>query len=267
MTQTWLTVDCDDFRHIPKHYGHPTRSKKPILSYDLSPEFKLGMQGFQNWLSTHENPVTLFVIADSLENSEFGAWLNNLITEYRDRITIGCHGLTHKSWSAWPENVEQFGKSITQAIQRISGFAGENFRPWFRAPAGYMAPWMVAPLADCGIIVDSSINDSILTRVKVGNGNTWQQVRAACQRVGLMQREWLTKWRLPVNGPALSIFPLSIIAHHAWRQLPPILAAGDLTKAVEHENSAITTVYWHILDHSRRRGRWRPPIAKSILNH
>ena len=267
MTQTWLTVDCDDFRHIPKHYGHPTRSKSPILSQELSPEFKVGMRGFEHWLSTHENPVTLFVIADSLENQEFCLWLKGIITEYSNRITIGCHGLTHKSWSAWPEDAEQFSQSITQAMEQISGFAGENFRPWFRAPAGYMAPWMVAPLVDCGITVDSSINDSILTRVKAGGGNTWQQVRDTCQQVGLLEREWLTKWRLPVNGPALSLFPLSLIAHRAWKQLPPPLSAAELTKSVEDEKTEIVTVYWHILDHSRRRGRWQPPITKSILNH
>ena len=116
MTQTWLTVDCDDFRHIPKHYGHPTRSKSPILSQELSPEFKLGMRGFEHWLSTHQNPVTLFVIADSLENQEFCLWLKGVITEYSNRITIGCHGL--------PTNHGQLGQR-TQ-----SNSASQSLRRW-----------------------------------------------------------------------------------------------------------------------------------------
>ena len=267
MTQTWLTVDCDDFRHIPKHQGHPTRSKTPIKSSELSDEFRLGMQGFDKWLTSHENPVTLFVIADSLNEPEFSSWLSNLIAKFGQRVTIGCHGLTHKSWSAWPENAELFSQSMTRAMEEISLHAKDNFRPWFRAPAGYMAPWMVKSLVDCGVTVDSSVNDSILTTSKAGRGNTWRQVKDACREYNLLEREWLTKWRLPVNGPALSLFPLSIFARRAWKQLPPLLESEDLTRVIEDKNQEIITVYWHILDHARQRGNWRPPIRESLLNH
>ena len=27
---TWLTVDTDDVRHLPKHQGHPTRALYPL---------------------------------------------------------------------------------------------------------------------------------------------------------------------------------------------------------------------------------------------
>jgi len=264
---TWLTVDCDDIRHIPKHYGHPTRTTSPIVSTALSPAFSSGMKGFENWLNSHDKPVTLFVIADSLANEEFSTWLTRIITDFSDRLTIGCHGLDHKSWSAWPENPELFKQSMTKAISIISTFAKANFRPWFRAPAGYMAPWMVAPLFECGIVVDSSVNDSILTQTKSGKGNTWQQVRDACSLTGMIEREWLTRWKLPINGPALSKFPLSIIARGAWKKIPPIISSERLTQGIEDENQTITTVYWHILDHSRNRGKWHPPIPESILNH
>lgn len=267
MNRTWLTIDCDDIRHIPKHHGHPTRTKSPIASKELSDEFKLGMQGFAAWLASHNKPVTLFVIADSLADDEFRSWLADLISVYNDRLTIGCHGLDHKSWSAWPENPTLFKQSMLEAIEIISQFAKANFCPWFRAPAGYMAPWMVAQLRECGITVDSSINDSILTKGKSGRGNTWQQVRTACKEAGLIEREWLTKWKLPVNGPALSKFPLSIIAKNAWKNLPPLISSEHLIQTVEDENQVITTVYWHILDHSRNQGKWQPPITNSILNH
>ena len=267
MSLTWLTIDCDDIRHIPKHHGHPTRTKSPIASDELSPAFRLGMKGFEEWLVSHDKPVTLFVIADSLEDEEFSAWLTAIIDKFNHRVTIGCHGLNHKSWSAWPENPELFKQSMKEAIMIISEFAKANYRPWFRAPAGYMAPWMIEPLFECGITVDTSINDSILTRSKSGKGNTWQQVRSACEEVGLIEREWLTKWNLPVNGPALSKFPLSIIARNAWKNLPPVITSDKLTQIVEDENQTITTVYWHLLDHGKSSGKWQPPITQSILNH
>ena len=53
MSLTWLTIDCDDIRHIPKHHGHPTRTKSPIASSELSPAFKSGMKGFEEWLESH----------------------------------------------------------------------------------------------------------------------------------------------------------------------------------------------------------------------
>ena len=267
MSLTWLTIDCDDIRHIPKHHGHPTRTKSPIASDELSPAFRLGMKGFEEWLETHDKPVTLFVIADSLEDEEFSAWLTAIIDKFSHRVTIGCHGLDHKSWSAWPENPELFKQSMKEAIMIISEFAKANYRPWFRAPAGYMAPWMIEPLFECGITVDTSINDSILTRSKSGKGNTWQQVRSACEEVGLIEREWLTKWNLPVNGPALSKFPLSIIAKNAWKNLPPVITSDKLIQIIEDENQTITTVYWHLLDHGKSSGKWQPPITQSILNH
>ena len=267
MSLTWLTIDCDDFRHIPKHHGHPTRTKSPISSNELSPAFRSGMKGFVEWLENHDKPVTLFVIADSLEDEEFSAWLAAIINKFSHRVTIGCHGLDHKSWSAWPENPDLFKQSMDEAIKIISDFAKGNYRPWFRAPAGYMAPWMIKPLSECGIIVDSSINDSILTGSKSGRGNTWQQVRNACNDAGVIEREWLTKWKLPVNGPALTKFPLSVIARYAWKSLPRVITPDNLLNVIEDKNQPLCTVYWHILDHSRNQGKWQPPIPYSILNH
>jgi peptidoglycan/xylan/chitin deacetylase (PgdA/CDA1 family) len=225
------------------------------------------MKGFVEWLENHDKPVTLFVIADSLEDEEFSAWLAAIINKFSHRVTIGCHGLDHKSWSAWPENPDLFKQSMDEAIKIISDFAKGNYRPWFRAPAGYMAPWMIKPLSECGIIVDSSINDSILTGSESGRGNTWQQVRNACNDVGVIEREWLTKWKLPVNGPALTKFPLSVIARYAWKSLPRVITPDNLLNVIEDKNQPVSTVYWHILDHSRNQGKWQPPIPYSILNH
>jgi hypothetical protein len=262
-----LTVDCDDFRHIPKHQGHPTRSKKQIDSNQLSEQLAAGIVGFEKWFSSHKSPVTLFVIADSLQNEEFRHWLVRLISSYPKRITIGCHGLTHRSWSAWPEDLEGFQTAIIQACEQIKSVVGESFRPWFRAPAGYMAPWMASVLKQSGIILDSSINDTLLTKSKAGKGNSWANVRHAVAEASLVEREWATKWGLPINGPALSLFPLSWLAKQAWKKLPIVLQANELSSMVEDSRVSINTVYWHLLDHAKLSGEWQPPIPQSILNH
>ena len=228
----------------------------------MSTEFRLGMVKFSNWLDSHEYPVTIFLIADMLDEQEFVQWLNQLIENYGDRVNFACHGLEHKSWSAWGENAEDFTKSLTQSIAKISSVVGSNFKPWFRAPAGYMAPWMASCLKNAGIVLDSSVNDTILTRNKAGKGNTWRQVADAVEECGLVERAWLTRWKLPVNGPALSLFPLSINAKLAWRKLPKIIPKEQINTAPEDKKSSITTVYWHILDHSRKQGKWQPPIPK-----
>ena len=51
---TWMTVDTDDLRHLPKHQGHPTRSTDPFNgpSDRLSPEFKEGWAGFVDWMAS-----------------------------------------------------------------------------------------------------------------------------------------------------------------------------------------------------------------------
>ena len=127
MTKTWLTVDCDDFRHIPKHQGHPTRSKKQIASNQESEQFAAGIVGFEKRFDTHNSPITLFVIADSLQNEEFRNWLVKLISSYPKRITIGCHGLTHRSWSAWPKDVDGFKTAITQAVSKSKASLVNHF--------------------------------------------------------------------------------------------------------------------------------------------
>ena len=51
---TWMTVDTDDLRHLPKHQGHPTRSIDPFKgpSDRLSPEFQEGWAGFMRWMAS-----------------------------------------------------------------------------------------------------------------------------------------------------------------------------------------------------------------------
>lgn len=265
LNHTWLTIDCDDIRHVPKVQGHPTRSnsKTPSSTEKLSRQFISGMNGFENWMDKHLSPVTLFIIADMFESKEFSKWVDSIITKYGDRITIGCHGLTHRSWSAWSEDSAGFSIALEKATEIIIQHVGKNWRPWFRAPGGYIAPWMAKVIAQHGYTVDSSINPSWIVKKKSGKGNNWKKVREAIIDSQIIEREWLNKWGLPVNGPALSLFPLSIIAKTAWRQIPPILSVKQALTAPENPSFNITTIYWHILDHGRKNGNWSPPIPNS----
>ena len=102
LRRTWFTIDTDDVRHVPSNQGHPTRSKPDETLPMISEQFRSGMKGLTSWLHGHEHPVTMFVIADQCESEEFVQMMNDLCSTFGERITIGCHGLHHRSWSAWP---------------------------------------------------------------------------------------------------------------------------------------------------------------------
>lgn len=240
----WLTVDSDDLRHLPREQGHPTRSKG-VTSPELSYEFRKGMLGFEHWLKEKGYPVTIFVIADQL-HGEFLEWIQRITSQYN--VLIGCHGLTHRCWSAWGEDQEGFSNALSESISKIKQAVGDAYRPWFRAPAGYIASWMAPILKQNGIELDSSVNPSWLVRSKSAGG--WNKVTVAMNESGIEERPWLTKWGLPVCGPALFRFPLSLIANRAWKQIDGEVGGPEMKQ----------TIYWHILDHARENGKWFPPI-------
>lgn len=259
---TWMTVDADDLRHLPKHQGHPTRSTTDYTgtSEKASPSFRLGWSGFLRWMGTHDGIVTLFVITDALEDTTFCDMLAEAIDAFPDRLTVGCHGHSHRSWSAWGEDVDGFRTMLIRSTELLRRHAGTAFRPYFRAPNGYVAPWMAAVLFEQGYKVDTSVNPSWLVKAKA-NGAAWSDVIKAMSEAGVVERAWLTHLTLPVNGPALFRFPLSLIARGAWRKTPPLLKAGHLGE-VENPHAPITTVYCHVLDFARDNGTWTPPLPR-----
>ncbi|MDC0056449.1 polysaccharide deacetylase family protein [Deltaproteobacteria bacterium] len=260
----WLTVDSDDIRHIPRHQGHPKRSKKklaePYQVSEPSPDLLLGMKGFSKWIDDGGS-ATLFVIAEQLESLEFSKWLEELLST--GRILIACHGLSHRSWSAWGEDIEGFSQALADATLRLKEFGGKYWRPWFRAPAGYIAPWMAEVLAAHEYLVDSSVNESWLTKRKTGPRNSWAAVKTAVKEAGIVEREWLINrsfWvKIPVCGPALHIPFLKTISKRSWRFVSSLEKANPIE--VENADCDVVTVYWHILDHARKKGDWRPPFV------
>ena len=257
--RTWYTVDSDDFRHLPNYQGHPTRSTNtcPHPENELSLEFLSGLEGFRNWMASHEYAVTLFLITDLLENKRFCELFQSLLEAFGERLTVGCHGHTHRSWSAWGEDVDGFASMLTSSTALLKDRAGASFRPYFRAPNGYIAPWMAQVLADHGYVVDSSVNPSWLTRHKTG-GSSWKAVKGAMFDAAILERPWNTRFGLPVNGPALFRFPLSLIAKKAWKVRPKPLGLDEID-GVGDTRVALVTLYCHVLDFAKNGGAWRPP--------
>ncbi len=248
MKPVWLTVDSDDIRHKPSSQGHPTRSKgKP--HENTSEEMKSSMQAFEKWLDKTQVTLTIFVIADQLEDEIFSNWLANLIKNH-PQVTIGCHGLTHRCWSAFPEDSEGLLSALVEANLKIKQFAGKAYRPWFRAPAGYIAPWMAPVIAQAGFEIDTSVNPSWLVKKKAGPWKDWNAVENALFDSGLKSMPWLCKYSLPTCGPALSIPFLRWNAKRVWKRLGPFVLPDE----------AESTIYWHILDHGRENGKWKPPL-------
>ena len=260
---TWFTVDSDDVRHLPKHQGHPTRSRAAYEGPALEPSevFVQGWKGLMAWMDTHEATVTVFVITDLLESEAFPLLLREALARFPQRLTVGCHGHTHRSWSAWGEDVDGFSAMLNRSTALLKQHAGEAFRPYFRAPNGYVAPWMGEVLARHGYRVDSSVNPSWLVRKKAA-GHSWSSVASAMKSAGVIERPWLTRWTLPVNGPALFRFPLSVLSARAWKNVPPLLKPSEL-HAIEQAGVDVTTVYCHVLDFARKNGKWIPPVRKA----
>jgi len=259
----WLTIDSDDFRHLPRHQGHPTRSRHSLpadcTGKDPSPELKIGMEGFSKWFSEGRE-ATLFIIADQLDSEYFRNWLQPMIDT--GRLRIASHGNTHRSWAAWPEDVAGFSTELDAATKHIKQFSGTAWRPWFRAPAGYIAPWMAKVLAEYGYVVDSSVNPTALLNRKTGRGNNWNKVVTAMNDNGVVERQWLTAkflgLSLPTCGPALHKTFLKSISRRKWKPLGSLERATD--SDIENPNMEIDTVYWHLLDHAKNSGKWCPPL-------
>ena len=248
MRPVWLTVDTDDLRHTPSSQGHPTRSKGTAHE-GTSPEMKLAMKSCREWLDRTQVSLTMFVIADQLDDVYFATWLKDLL-ESHDQVTIACHGLTHKCWSAYPKDEEGFLAALVEADVKLHKFAKDAWRPWFRAPAGYIAPWMAPIIAKAGFELDSSVNPSWIVRKKAGPWKDWNAVLKALKDSGLVSRPWLCKFGLPTCGPALSIPILRNNAKRVWKKLGPFVLPDETEE----------TVYWHVLDHGRKNGTWKPPL-------
>ena len=268
----WLTIDTDDVFHHPKFQGHPTRSKKKTKQITISKIMKLSIEKFEKW--HHNNidaPLTIFVIGEQLKCNEFKTLLGNLLLKSKENggnITLGCHGYTHTCWSAFEPNYEGFKNDLILAKKVIKEFAEDSWRPWFRAPGGYIAPWMAIILKEEDFILDSSINPTKFLSMKSGKlqsklgYNGWNSIHQAMNDVGIIERPWLTTFypALPACGPALHIPILKIFASATWKKYSKGRFANEYD--IQNPNINITTVYWHLLDYNKKGGKWIPPLIQ-----
>jgi hypothetical protein len=255
------------------------------------------MDLLNRWLDESGRGVTIFCIAEQLDCIEFAAAFSRLLA--RPNVTVANHGWSHRCWSAWPADVAGFSAMLNASMARLAEFVGDAWRPWFRAPGGYIAPWMAAPLAAAGITLDSSVNPSPFLSRKTGRRaaavpagapvgelgadggeesqcsksesiptnsggkNGWIAVIDAMRKAGIVERPW-SSFRsgltptLPACGPALHLPLLGGAARRLWRRQ----TRSRLVTEVELLDSDIevNSLYWHILDHTRRSGKWTPPI-------
>lgn len=265
----WFSVDSDDLHHHPSVSGHPTRSSVLpwCLDADSRPMSDALFKSFQIlqkwWVSRIDDDLlTIFIIGEQLDDPRFVEVIQNLISS-RSGLTIGIHGLKHICWSAWGDRSDDFSRSLEKSINKIRNVAGESFRPWFRAPGGYIAPWMIPILKNHGIVLDSSINPIRLLRSKTGrdeNGkiNGWRKMIDAVNQSGIIERDWLTSNGLPTNGPALHLPLLRTHSKWVWkRALSGSRCANE--KELLDSSTPIISIYWHVLDHGRKKS-WFPPL-------
>jgi len=265
VSRTWLTVDTDDAHHRPWRQGHPTRSKDPSgqrTPRQPSASWLSAIESFGAWVQRTGHAVTVFVIQDQLEHPNARRALLDLATRCGSLLTFASHGTSHRAWGAWPEDAAGLTAAVKQSLAANAEAFGEQARPWFRAPSGYVAPWMAQALAEAGVAVDSSVNPSRLVRRKAGPTRRWSDVMDAMDQADVVERPWHVHRGWPVCGPALHLPGLAGRARRAWGNLPHVLDAADVRNAVEGRD-ALTTVYWHVADHMRRNGRWEPPIKST----
>lgn len=265
----WITIDSDDVFHHPKYQGHPTRSKKKMDDSKTTEFMISAINKFEKWhLQNSHIPVTIFIIGKQLECETFKKKINNLISSSKKcngSITIGCHGYQHKCWSAFKPNQKLFEDDLRKAKEILIKFAGNSWRPWFRAPGGYIAPWMADVLKKQEFELDSSINPTPLLSIKSGSStkfgfNGWKSVNNAMRDAKIIERPWLTTFftLLPTCGPALHLPILKIFSNKKWKKVSNSKLASE--DEILNSEFKITTVYWHLLDFNKKNGNWLPPL-------
>jgi hypothetical protein len=51
-----------------------------------------------------------------------------------------------------------------------------------------------------------------------------------------------------------------VIARGVWKKAPSVLTGSELDAAVPDSTQPLVTLYWHVLDHSRNKATWTPPL-------
>ena len=258
--EIWLSLDTDDEPHHPKVSGHRTRSSSErVEPYVMTPRLAEAWKGYFAWRkgSGKTLPVTLFVVAEQLDDNQFSSFLRQALED--KTVTIGCHGNKHRCWSSFGQDESGFSHELSVATSRLSRFAGSQFRFWFRAPGGYISDWMIEVLSKQGYSLDSSISRTKISSKKVSGENGFRSIIYMTKRFGLVERPWYSWIGIPMTGPALRLPFLRRIANRRWRLITKKSRSANESQMESHDEQIIS-LYWHLLDYSLKDGRWQPPI-------
>ena len=264
MSRTWLTVDTDDAHHRPWRQGHPTRSKDPDgrrTPRQPSEGWLKAIARFGDWVERSGHAVTVFVIQDQLEQPDARKALLDLAARGGPRLTFASHGTSHRAWGAWPEDaagltarsstplpptrgLRQAGSSL------VSGSFGLRCAMDGRGlgPSGRDGRFLGQPLT---LGAQESRSDAPVVGRDRCHGSR-RGAGATMARPSRLAGLW------PCPAPARS----GRTSATSVAQPPPVLMAEEVEGAVEGRDD-LTTVYWHVVDHVRRKGRWEPPLKST----
>ncbi|WP_121820251.1 polysaccharide deacetylase family protein [Halostella salina] len=156
-----VSVDVEDWYHVP------TVSGAPFSPYPSASEFLDSWDGKYDYLTSPTKrtldlfdelgiTATFFVVADIVENYP------GLVEEIASRgHEIGCHGLHHE-FAIHPDTKEprftedEYRDRLIRAKSILESTSGQDVTG-FRAPAVYVAGWMLDIVEDLGFEYDSSV--------------------------------------------------------------------------------------------------------------
>ena len=95
--------------------------------------------------------------------------------------------------------------------------------------------------------MDSSVNPSWLVKHKAG-GASWNAVLAAMREVGVVERPWLTRWRLPATGPLCFGF-LFHDRQKCVEKAPRLLGSAELVSVERPEAEVCTFIVTCLILH------------------
>lgn len=234
-----ITVDVEDWYHVPAVTGSPFSRYKDVN------EFFSRWHGRYDYLTQPSNRVlemldehkvkaTFFVVGDVTERYP------GLVERIADRgHEVACHGL-HHACKIHPKtkrplmSQEEFEERTGQAKAMLERASGQKMLG-YRAPAGYVAGWMLDSLEKLGFKYDASVSVNSLynksdSRLKGVDTRPYYPKRGSLEpgeRRGILELPW-SYFRLGLKFPTAGGPLLRFLgARYIMRGLREGLGRGD----------------------------------------
>ena len=162
-------------------------------------------------MKANDFPVTIFVISSQLENEKFRTLLSDIINSFPDRITLGCHGYDHRSWSSFELNVEKFSAMLEKSNRVMTNFDSSRYRKWFEHLQDILLHgWQNLSKKQVLLLILRYQSFFFIMNYKYGKSNH-KQALAAIDSSGLIEPLNVNAKWIAVCGPALFKFPFASI--------------------------------------------------------